>query len=64
MVNCLLPLKACTVVIHDLKETAHTLDVTTATLYEAVAQALAAARGQRATETDTKTKVKEKNHQM
>jgi hypothetical protein len=39
------PLKACTVVIHDLNETAHTLDVTAATLYEAVAQALAAARG-------------------
>jgi hypothetical protein len=36
------PLKACTVVIHDLNETAHTLDVTAATLYEAVAQALAA----------------------
>jgi hypothetical protein len=39
------PLKACTVVIRDLNETAHTLDVTAATLYEAVAQALAAARG-------------------
>jgi hypothetical protein len=38
------PLKACTVVIHDLNETAHTLDVTAATLYEAVAQALVAAR--------------------
>jgi hypothetical protein len=34
-------LKACTVVIHDLNETAHALDVTAATLYEAVAQALA-----------------------
>ena len=40
-----MPLKACTVVIHDLNETTHTLDVTAATLYEAVAQALAAARG-------------------
>ena len=40
-----MPLKACTVVIHDLNETAHTLDVTAATLYEAVAQALAVARG-------------------
>jgi hypothetical protein len=39
------PLKACTVVIHDLNDTAHTLDVTAATLYEAVAQALVAARG-------------------
>jgi hypothetical protein len=38
------PLKACTVVIHDLNETAHALDVTAATLYEAVAQALATAR--------------------
>jgi len=38
------PLKTCTVVIHDLNETAHTLDVTAATLYEAVAQAFAAAR--------------------
>ena len=38
-------LKACTVVIHDLNETAHTLDVTASTLYDAVAQALAAARG-------------------
>lgn len=32
-------------IIHDLNETAHTLDVTAATLYEAVAQALATARG-------------------
>jgi hypothetical protein len=39
------PLKACTVVIHDLNETAHRLDVTAETLYEAVAQALAIARG-------------------
>jgi hypothetical protein len=38
-------LKTCTVVIHDLNETAHMLDVTAATLYEAVAQALATARG-------------------
>lgn len=40
-----MPLKACTVVIHDLNETAHALDVTADTLYEAVAQALAALRG-------------------
>ena len=40
-------LKACTVVIHDLNETAHALDVTAATLYEAVAQALAALRARR-----------------
>ena len=45
MVNCPVPLKACTVVVHDLRGTAHSLDVTAETLYEAVAQALAAARG-------------------
>jgi len=38
--------KACTVVLHDLNNTAHQLDVTAETLYEAVAQALAIARGQ------------------
>ena len=38
------PLKSCTVTVHDLNEIAHTLDVTAATLYEAVAQALAALR--------------------
>ena len=38
-------LKACTVVIHDLNETEHQLDVTAETLYEAIAQALAALRG-------------------
>jgi hypothetical protein len=37
--------KACTVVVHDLNDTAHRLDVTAETLYEAVAQALAIARG-------------------
>jgi hypothetical protein len=39
------PLKTCTVVIHDLNQTEHSLDVTAATLYEAVAQALATVRG-------------------
>jgi hypothetical protein len=39
------PLKACTVVIQDLNETAHAIGVTAATLYEAVAQTLAMARG-------------------
>jgi hypothetical protein len=39
-------LKACTVVVHDLNDTAHALDVTAETLYEAVAQALATVRGQ------------------
>jgi len=35
------PLRTCTVVIHDLNETAHSLEVTAETLYEAIAQALA-----------------------
>jgi hypothetical protein len=35
-------LKSCTVIIHDLNLTEHALDVTAETLYEAVAQALAA----------------------
>jgi hypothetical protein len=39
------PLKACTVVVLDLNDTAHALDVTAETLYEAVAQALATVRG-------------------
>jgi hypothetical protein len=38
-------LKACTVVVHDLNDTAHSLDVSAETLYEAVAQALAAVKG-------------------
>ena len=37
-------LKACTVIVHDLKDTAHAIDVTAESLYEAVAQALAALR--------------------
>jgi hypothetical protein len=36
--------KACTVVVHDLNDTAHQLDVTAETLYEAVAQALVMVR--------------------
>ena len=39
-------LKACTVTIHDLNDTAHAVDVTAESLYEAVAQALAALHGQ------------------
>jgi exo-beta-1,3-glucanase (GH17 family) len=35
------PLRNCTVVIHDLNETVHSLDVTAETLYEAIARALA-----------------------
>ncbi len=38
-------LKACTVVVHDLNQTAHTIDVTAESLYEAIAQALATLRG-------------------
>jgi hypothetical protein len=37
-------LKACTVVVHDLNETAHAIDVPAESLYEAVARALAALR--------------------
>jgi hypothetical protein len=40
-----MPLRACTVTIHDLNDVAHSLDVTAATLYEAVAEALATLRG-------------------
>ena len=36
-----MPLRTCTVVNHDLNQTAHSLEVTAETLYEAVAQALA-----------------------
>jgi hypothetical protein len=39
------PLKACTVVVHELNKIAHSLDVTAETLYEAVAQALATVHG-------------------
>jgi len=38
-------LKACTVVVHGLNETAHAIDVTAESLYEAIAQALATLRG-------------------
>jgi hypothetical protein len=34
-------LHSCTVTIHDMNDTSHSVDVTAATLYEAVAQALA-----------------------
>ena len=33
--------KACSVIVHNLNETTHALDVTAESLYEAVAQALA-----------------------
>src|SRR5713226_514662 len=45
MINCPVPLKACTFVVHDLNGTAHSLEVTAETLYEAVAQALATVHG-------------------
>jgi hypothetical protein len=38
-------LKVCTVIVYDLNEIAHSLDVTAESLYEAIAQALAAFRG-------------------
>jgi hypothetical protein len=38
-------LRSCTVTVHDLNDVGHSLDVTADTLYEAVAQALAALRG-------------------
>ena len=38
-------LKACTVIVDDLNDTKHTVDVTAESLYEAVAQALATLRG-------------------
>ena len=38
-------LKAGTVAIHDLNETAHAIDVSAESLYEAIAQALATLRG-------------------
>jgi hypothetical protein len=38
-------LKACTVVVHDLNDIAHAIDVTAESLYEAIAQALATLRG-------------------
>jgi hypothetical protein len=42
----LVPLKTCAVNVADLANTTHSVDVTAETLYEAVAKALAALRGQ------------------
>jgi argininosuccinate lyase len=52
--------RTCTVTIHDMNDAVHSIDVTAATLYEAVAQALAAFRthewvGQIATGLNTAT---------
>lgn len=40
-----MPVRACRVTIQDVDGVAHTVEVTAATLYEAVAQGLAAIRG-------------------
>src|ERR1700724_4549446 len=40
-----MPVRSCRVTIQDLDGVAHTVEVTAATLYEAVAQGLAAVRG-------------------
>jgi len=39
-----MPLRSCRVTIHDMDGVSHTVDVTAGTLYEAVAQGLAAIR--------------------
>lgn len=41
-----MPLQTCTVTIRDLTRTVHSVEVTAETLYEAIAQALAALRAQ------------------
>src|ERR1700731_4640731 len=40
-----MPVRSCRVTIQDMDEISHTVEVTAATLYEAVAQGLAAIRG-------------------
>ena len=40
-----MPVRSCRVTIHDMDGVSHTVEVTAATLYEAVAQGLAAIRG-------------------
>ena len=40
-----MPVRSCRVTIHDMDGVSHTVEVTAATLYEAVAQALSAIRG-------------------
>jgi hypothetical protein len=40
-----MPVRSCRVTIQDLDGVSHTVEVTAATLYEAVAQGLAALRG-------------------
>ena len=41
----MLTVRACTIVVHDLDDVGHSLDVTADTFYEAVAHALATLRG-------------------
>jgi hypothetical protein len=46
MINChRVPQSLHSVIVHDLNDTAHSLDVTAGTLYEAVAQVLAEVHG-------------------
>jgi hypothetical protein len=40
-----MPVRSCRVTIHDMDGVSHTVEITAATLYEAVAQGLAAIRG-------------------
>jgi hypothetical protein len=40
-----MPVRSCRVTIRDMEGVSHTVEVTAATLYEAVAQGLAAIRG-------------------
>ncbi len=40
-----MPLRACTVTLHDVNDVPHSLDVTAGTLYEVVAAALSTLRG-------------------
>jgi len=45
-IDFLVPLRTCTVVVEDLKNTTHSVEVTAESLYEAVAQALVLLRAQ------------------
>jgi hypothetical protein len=45
MISALVPLRSCRVTIEDMNGVTHTVEVTAETFYEAVAQGLAAIRG-------------------
>src|SRR5882724_3348200 len=45
MLFCYMPVRSCRVTVQDMDRVSHTVEVTAATLYEAVAQGLAAIRG-------------------